>query len=811
MDHRTTSIKFLRSTGLHPVKVRPGQKDPFPEWDPRRTEFEDANAIISVLEHNKELNLGALFAGRYADLDNDGTSPALHTALDYFLPRTSYIWGRHSKPRSHRVFALHDDFERGIYGPVLRYINSLIPGAVDGYSYKVEIRGGKRENGLFSVLPGSKHPSGEMVEWDSEIDPTVGGTYVETAKLIKAVRLSIVSAILAPHWQEGVRNDLSLALAGTLWRIRAATMAAYGLTPDEEAPAGYFVLEEEDAEGIFNAIMKISGDDENDKRSRLLNLKNTWRKLYSDTEAKVTGGKVLAELLGGESGTKVARALYRLLSDNDAAEEIEKLVEQYVMWYGPGMIIDLELVRRHRPIPWMTKEQASNSLSGKKIKIGDKKVPIVNMLFGSPIVERVYGLTFDPSTLDILTKQGGQLHVNQWAGFELEPATQRVTDQEIEPFLHYVKNILACGDQKRNEWILAWTANIFQTPAEKTDTALVLVGPQGAGKSFLGTKIIGPIIGDYHYAHTDSMDRITQQFNTLIDNKLFLQCDEATHSSQRAMNGKIKSMIDSKTINIEPKGVNIIVKPNRIRLLFTSNEEHSAVFIDPSPYERRFTVLKVSSEWAKDVPYWTKMHEWIPMARPKIMRWLMDYKYDPKIPRRVLDTVEKRGIQRVNVDMEVSWILSRVSSGFLICEEIHDKWWQAYNCDKLTDNDKKNNVLRRDFWPNRVSISAVEEDYKRYARSLGKQVFTAAILTNIKRVVPEKSIEFDTQISVRSTDPRSGVTKVERPRIHTWPGSDEILAHLKLHYGGVIDELLENINQTGQVPEEIIPNDRGNL
>lgn len=793
MDHRLTSLKFLQSTGLIPVKVRPGQKDPFPEWDPRTAAGGDHKLTIAELVREKELNLGALFAGRYLDIDVDSTAPHLHAALDYFLPRTPYIWGRKSKPRSHRVYALHEDFDRGPWGGTLRYIKGLVKGQIDDESYSVELRGGKPENGLFSVLPGSKHPSGEKVEWHTEIDPTVGGSYVELPVLVKAVRLAITASIVAPHWVEGTRNDLSLALAGTLWRIRTSTRAAYGLEPGEDHDPNLFVLTEDDAKGIFNCVMKIAGDSEDDKRSRLLNLHNTWGKLDGEVGAKVTGGKVLAELVGEPVGPRVVRALYRLLSDNDAAEQIEKLAEQFVMWYGPGVILDLDMVVKGRGIPWMTNMQARASMGGKNIIIGDKKVKMVDMLFNSTIINRVMGLTFDPSSDELLVQTSEGLMVNQWKGWGVEPSTQRVTDEEIEPFLTYIKEVVCSGVKDHNEWVLAWLADLFQYPAKKPGTALVLVGVQGAGKTFLGEHILGKIVGPTHYAQLKDITKLTDKFNTIIDNKVFVQCDEAIHSYQRDVASRLKSIISDGSVTIEPKGINAYSKPNHMRLLFTSNEETTAIFIDPSPYERRFSVLKVSAARAMDLDYWSFMHLWTPTALPKIMRWLLDYKYDRHLISRPVETTAKRDIQRVGVDVEVSWILSRMAMGFPLGERQHTQWFEAYLDSEVTESDKKNNVKRRDAWPNLVVPSAIEADLKAFVREHGRTVYTGSVMTSVRKVLPPDSVGPKTQMSVRVVDPRSGQASVARVRLFTWPDQTAILRHLKNRYGAVIDGLYEEM------------------
>jgi hypothetical protein len=465
-------------------------------------------------------------------------------------------------------------------------------GAIDEQSYSLEIRGGKPENGLFSVLPGSTHPSGERVEWTDGVDPTVGGAFVEIERLVRALRLSVATSMLVPHWNSGLRNDLSLALAGTLWRIRHSSLAAYGLGIDEEPPSDQYLLTEDDALAILDTVMALSGDEENDRRSRILNFKNTWRKLTVEPESKVTGGKVLAALIGDSVGPRVVKALYRLLSDNEAAEQMEALAEQFVMWYGQGVLIDMKMVSNSRATPWMTKIQAENSLAGKNLNIGGNKIPVHKLLFTSAAIQRVHGLTFDPSCDELLVNTEEGLHVNQWRGFQVKPSDQRVTAEQIEPFMTYVREVIADGNEEYAHWVFSWLADSLINPHQKPGTALVLVGVEGAGKTFLGEHILRKIIGPTHSGQTNSVSTLTHNFNTIIDNKIFIQCDEAVHSYQRDVASRLKSLITDKDIIIEPKGINAYRKPNHIRLMFTSNEEHAAIFISPSPYERRFTVLR---------------------------------------------------------------------------------------------------------------------------------------------------------------------------------------------------------------------------
>lgn len=772
--------------------MRPGQKDPFPEWDPRTAGSTDIKLTLADIEHRKELNVGALFAGRFIDIDVDGTSPYMNAALDFFLPVTPYVWGRKSKPKSHRVYSLHEDFERGPYGPVLRYLKKLEKGEINGQSYSIEARGGRPENGLFSVLPGSVHPSGEAVEWAKDVDPTISGPVVQFVDLLRSIRMAACCAILAEYWTPGNRNDMSLALAGTLWRIRASTMGALGLEKEEDVPEGLFVLDENDANSIFRCLIDLTEDKHGDERQRMLNLKNTWRKLDGESGAKVTGGKVLAELIGTEEGTKVVRALYRLLSDNDAAETVEALAERYVMWYGPGVIIDLELVQANKPVPWMTREQAGNSMGGKNVKIGDIKVPLAKLLFTSPIIHRVGGLTFDPSTSELVVDvphQGAM--VNQWRGFAVEPSPQQVEFVQVAKFVTYVREIIANGNEDIAHWVFAWMADFIQNPADKPGTALVLVGVEGAGKTFLGEHILGPIIGPAHYGATNSVNTLTHNFNTIIDNKIFIQCDEAVHSYQKDVASRLKSIITDKNFIVEPKGINAYIKPNHMRFLFTSNEEAAAIFVSASKHERRFTVLRVPPKRAGDLVWWDEFRMWVKANLPLIMRWLKDYRYDRKLIMRPVETDAKRELQRTGLDPEVAWILSRVAEGFPLSDRTHNYWFEAFEKNSISANDQQRNVRVRNKWPNRIVQSVLEDDLRAYIRSMGRPVYSGSLITSIHRVMPPKSILPFAQRTIEYTDLKTDQVTKERVRLYTFPTPEEIVAHLKTKYGEVIEEELK--------------------
>ena len=808
MDHRAISIQFLQSTGLYPVRVNKGQKAPTSDWDPRTAAFADNEALLKVLATD-EFNLGALFFGRWVDVDMDSDDPNLSAALDHFLPSTKLVWGRTGKPRGHRIYTLYDEFERGPYASVLRYMKKLVIGEKE---YSVEIRGGKPEAGLFAVLPGSIWPGNEsngytpgVYEWAYEVDPSVSSSYVDIKDLVRGVRFAQVASIIANYWVEGVRNDMSLAFAGLMWRIRSASMASMGFEIESDIPDDMFIISEQDALELMDCIMMLAGDDTTDRGSRKLNFKNTWRKLENDPSARVTGGKVLSDLMGPD-GESVVKAIYRLLSDNDGIEALEALAEQFVVWYGQGVLIDLEMIKRGADIPWMGREAAKASLGGRKILVGNKKVPMVNLLFDTTLIPRIAGLTFDPSTEEqLVTTPIGQM-INQWRGFEMAKEMPDKYDPEIvQPFLDYIREVVADGEEEAYEWVLAWLKDMFQKPEQKPGTALVLVGVQGAGKTFLGERVLRPMIGGTHSAQTNSITMLTDKFNQIMDNKVFLQCDEAIHSYQKDVSSRLKSLITDKDMRIEPKGVNAFLKPNHLHFLFTSNEQSTAMFIDPSPYERRFTVLKVSDCRARDLEYWKGMHQWLDKGLPHLLKYLLTDPYNRSLVNRPLDTDAKRDLQRVGIDAEVSWLITRLGEGFPLSDRVHQHWFQAFNSHALTEKDKKSEVVKRDIWPDVINFHALEEDYRNYVRGMGRSIYSGNLFTTLKPIFPENSLVSIGNISVKYLDRRADKYVQTRVRLHSFPPKEALIAHLRAKYGALVDRMMQEASQSNNYEDYTPP------
>ena len=146
-----------------------------------------------------EGNIGVLLgepSGGLIDIDLD--CPEANAMADAFLPPTQSVFGRESKPKSHRLYRVSSGIKSAAFKDI------------DG-SMLVEIR----STGAQTVAPPSVHPSGESVEWCEEGEPTA----ISDQSLRKTVGQLAAAALLVRHYPEkGSRNELSICAANLLAR-----------------------------------------------------------------------------------------------------------------------------------------------------------------------------------------------------------------------------------------------------------------------------------------------------------------------------------------------------------------------------------------------------------------------------------------------------------------------------------------------------------------------------------------------------------------------------------------------------------------
>ncbi len=256
--------------GWQPLPVPFRSKNPnFPGWQ----HFVTTEADLPKHFNGKPQNIGVLLGSKsngLIDVDLD-SSEAIKIA-DYFLPKTEAVFGRESKPRSHRLYI--SDFPK-----------------IEKFEFNETIAE-IRSTGGQTVFPFSTHESGESIEWLTDGEPRK----IEAKDLRRCVALLSSACALSKYWIKGsrLRHKLSLAVSGAFLRN--------GFTENETI-------------NFIRAVCVASNDEELEDRLKVV--ESTAEKLRN--KENVFGFPRLAEL----TDEKLVKTLYKWLEIEKPSENTD--------------------------------------------------------------------------------------------------------------------------------------------------------------------------------------------------------------------------------------------------------------------------------------------------------------------------------------------------------------------------------------------------------------------------------------------------------------------------------------------------------
>jgi predicted P-loop ATPase len=257
LNHILRAAEELLADGCQVIPLPPGRKKPPPTgWPDLRLGDDDLPRYFSDPDpSNLAIALGES-SGGLVDVDLD--CPDAIEVADFFLPRTSRIFGRPGAERSHYQFRSVGANSRDFKGPDGKSIVQLL------------------SSGRYVVMPPSLHEgTGERIQW--AVGPGLQGrdpADVDPDLILHCVALIAVTVLLSRHWPErGGRHDASLAAAGMLLRA--------GVTP-------------KNAKMVIQLAASLAGDEEAERRG--LDVDSTLAAL--NASKPVVAGTTLAEITG---------------------------------------------------------------------------------------------------------------------------------------------------------------------------------------------------------------------------------------------------------------------------------------------------------------------------------------------------------------------------------------------------------------------------------------------------------------------------------------------------------------------------------
>ena len=202
-------------------------------------------------------------------------------------------------------------------------------------------------------------------------------------------------------------------------------------------------------------------------------------------------------------------------------------------------------------------------------------------------VVRLSEVGFDPTGRDTAVR------CNLWGGWPTTPRPGTCT--VLLDLLEY----LCSGESDKTAravflWVQKWLALPIQQPGAKMRTALVLHGPQGAGKNLFFETVMG-IYGEY--GRIVDQNAIEDKFNDWASRKLFLIADEVVARQELYhLKNKLKGLITGEWVRINPKNVSAHDERNHVNFVFLSNERQPLIL---EKDDRRYTVIRTPESLPK--------------------------------------------------------------------------------------------------------------------------------------------------------------------------------------------------------------------
>lgn len=264
----------------------------------------------------------------------------------------------------------------------------------------------------------------------------------------------------------------------------------------------------------------------------------------------------------------------------------------------------------------------------------------------SPNRKQYSGVVCDPA-LD--READGKINV--WTGYGVDPVAG-----DPKPFVDYARLILGNGNDAFGEYVLDWLAYKIQNPTKPVGTALMLFSEQeGTGKSTLGW-IMRELFK--HHSRILSATAIAAKHNSWMVGAMFIQCDEVNLRKFSSGMDRVKVLITSDKVEVEPKGVDSFAIDNCCGLLLTTNKRDA---LPTGRSDRRLAMNEVSVAEKQNARYWKPFYGWLENEGGLAI---------------ILDYLQKRDVSEWNAQRDRPVTALYLESKRASLRNVHG-WWSA--------------------------------------------------------------------------------------------------------------------------------------
>jgi len=349
-------------------------------------------------------------------------------------------------------------------------------------------------------------------------------------------------------------------------------------------------------------------------------------------------------------------------SDHEVVQHFNERYAQIIVGDDVQILEEMTSENGQRDIR-LLKDSAFRKIHAEKMFAKKKATAIWSM---HPERRKYDGFTFEPSKgVDVDGKY------NLWFDFAMKPSPQGCCNL----LLRHIKANVCQGDEELYHWLMCWFADILQNPLDLKGTVVIFTGGQGSGKSIV-MQVMGQLLGR-HYKHFTSAGQALSNFNDDMKDALLVGIDEGRFVGSYKFVDKLKAQVVSKTISIEPKGVDRFVMPHYARYMMTSNA--STVVRDDAD-SRRFAMFHVGNNCKGNTSFFDGMMKELEQGGYAFLLYkLLNWNIDVDL-RRVPQTEALLSQKLDSLPPLEKWLHERLFDGEVMegrswCSQVSSKDW----------------------------------------------------------------------------------------------------------------------------------------
>lgn len=315
-----------------------------------------------------------------------------------------------------------------------------------------------------------------------------------------------------------------------------------------------------------------------------------------------------------------------------------------------------------------------NRYNNQKVKIGENKDGAsVTIPLGKWWLNHQYRRQYDYMRFSPGKEEPGLY--NLWRGFAV---LSKPGDCSL--YLDHLENNVCSGSKEVYWYLIRWMARCVQQPDTHGETAIVLRGKKGVGKSIVAT-IFGRLFGR-HYMQISNSEHLVGKFNAHLRDVSLLFADEAFYAGDRKHESVLKMLITEKFIPIEHKGLDVEPSRSYIHLIMAANDPH---VIRASGDERRYLVLEVSDNKIQDSVYFGNMIKQMDNGGCEaLLYYLQSIDLEGYEVRDIPQTDALMEQKLLSLNVEEEWWFNKLQEGRLISD--HDDWNEEVMVDTIVDD-----------------------------------------------------------------------------------------------------------------------------